>query len=158
MFADDLLKFKLGKLTFDDLWAVQMEHRLFVPRVVSLVLGVIFRGDVRAQCADEMSKVQLPNNVIVGILRKQHAEALQRIARSGDALLALRAEAAELEARLRECRVDAIRSLHSTSDGTRERLAQLHASKAAEVVRNQIQGIEAECTDLRRSIAFGSPK
>ena len=51
MFADDLLKFKQGTLTFDDLWAVQMEHRLFVPRVISLTLGVAFQGDVRAQCA-----------------------------------------------------------------------------------------------------------
>ncbi len=50
MFAEDLLKFKQGTLTFDDLWAVQMEHRLFVPRVISLALGVMFRGDVRAQC------------------------------------------------------------------------------------------------------------
>ena len=70
MFGEDLLKLKQGTLTFNDLWAVQMEHRLFVPRVISLALGVLFRGDVRAQCAMTVIFWAVQYGLVLWIWRK----------------------------------------------------------------------------------------
>ncbi len=46
--GEDLVKFKAGELTITDLLGVQMEHRIFVPRVLALALGLAFQGDMRA--------------------------------------------------------------------------------------------------------------
>jgi hypothetical protein len=47
--AEDWLKHLKGEFRWIDLFAVQMEHRLAVPRAISLGLNSIFEGDVRAQ-------------------------------------------------------------------------------------------------------------
>lgn len=109
-------------------------------------------NDVKAECQAQMSKVDPPNLAIVNILKKQHGEALQRLNRNADSMMALKLEVADLETQLREAKVNAIRSMHGTAAGTTERLAQLRALRAAEVVQNQIQGIETECDRLRMSL------
>lgn len=113
-------------------------------------------GDVKTETQNALSKVDPPNLAIVNILKKQHGEALVRLNKNADSLLTLKLEVADLETQLREARVNAIRSMHGTATGTAERLAQLRALRAAEVVQNQIQGIEKECENLRTSI-YSSP-
>jgi chromosome segregation ATPase len=109
-------------------------------------------GDIRVECQTALTKVDPPNLAIINILKKQHSEALQRLARNTDTMIALKLEVAELESQLRESRVNAIRTMHGTASGTTERLAQLRALRAAEVVQNQINGIETECESLRTSL------
>ncbi|MFM7180023.1 MAG: hypothetical protein ACKO2G_00950 [Verrucomicrobiales bacterium] len=49
--AEDWLKYLKGEFRWTELFAVQMEHRLAVPRAISLGLNTLFEGDIRAQNA-----------------------------------------------------------------------------------------------------------
>ncbi len=124
----------------------------------NLQVATKYTAETRAECQEKQATIPPPNTAIVQILRKQHGEALQRISRGADALLTLRLDVADLETQLREGRVNAIRFMHGTSDGTRERLAQLRALKGAEVVESQISAIENECARLSAAVTASSKK
>lgn len=109
-------------------------------------------NEVKTDCQLAIARVDPPNLAIVNILKKQHGEALQRLSRSSDSLVALKMEVSELEQQVREARVNCIRSMHGTATGTTERLNQLRALRAAEVVQKQILGIENECDRLRGGV------
>ena len=48
LLGEDLVKWKAGQISLGDLFGAQMEHRLFVPRLLALGLGLALQGDVRA--------------------------------------------------------------------------------------------------------------
>ena len=68
--AEDWLKYLKGEFRWTDLFAVQMEHRLAVPRAIGLGLNLIFEGDVRAQNGIALLALAAIAAMMHGLLRK----------------------------------------------------------------------------------------
>lgn len=68
--AEDWLKYLKGEFRWTDLFAVQMEHRLAVPRAIGLGLNLIFEGDVRAQNGIALLALVTIASMMHALLRK----------------------------------------------------------------------------------------
>lgn len=68
--ADDWVKSLRGELSWKDLFAVQMEHRLAVPRAISLGLHYLADGDTRAQNAISLLMLGVVALILLVMARK----------------------------------------------------------------------------------------
>ena len=68
--ADDWLRFRAGQLSWGDLFQVQMEHRLVLPRALSLLMHGLFGGDLRAQTGLTLLFLQLIALMMLWLLKR----------------------------------------------------------------------------------------
>ena len=68
--AEDWVKLRLGTFRWTELFSVQMEHRLVLPRAIALLLHGVFGSDIRAQNAMSLVLLAFIVSQLLRLLRR----------------------------------------------------------------------------------------